>query len=64
MPTIDRSRHRMAKCEPPLLQGELRGHRAMSYLEVLRAELPIKDVNVANHVVLTSGLGDDTSAVL
>lgn len=35
-----------------------------TYLKVLRAELPVKDVCIADHVILAGGFGDDTGAVL
>ncbi len=35
-----------------------------AYLKVLRAELPVKDICIADHVILTGGFGDDAAAVL
>ncbi len=36
----------------------------LAYLKVLGAELPVKDINVADHMVLTGCLGNDTGAML
>lgn len=51
------------KSEAPHFQGHFLSCKE-AYLKILRAKLPVKNICIANHMILTGGFGDDAGAVL